>query len=173
MNELFTNLLFSFSENWHDFFDTIFAGLAVITSIISAFAVRQVAKAQEAQAKIEEKNKKKDIWHKEFLSTKRIESHTKELEKILLDQALPCQEKCKQLNAKMFEFFYNVVDYVSFFDQLQYEYLKTTVMEAIDNVMFSIAAMPHTPTGEETEKILDVYRMKLTYCFYKMDIDKK
>jgi hypothetical protein len=39
--------------------------------------------------------------------------------------------------------------------------------------MFSLLAMPRTPTGEETEKILDVYRMKLTYCFYKMDIDKK
>ena len=72
----------------------------------------------------------------------------------------------------MFEFFYNVVDYVSFFDQVQYEYLKTTVMEGIDNVMFSVAALPQNPSGEEVEKILDVYRMKLTYCFYKMDIDK-
>jgi hypothetical protein len=172
MSDLLTNLLFSFAEDWHNFFDTLFAGLALITSIISAIAVRSVAKAQEAQAKIQEKSKKKDLWHKEFLSTKQIEAHTKDLEKILLNEALPSQEKCNQLNKKMFEFFYNVVDYVSFFDQVQYEYLKTTVMEGIDNIMFSVAALPQNLSGEEVEKILDVYRMKLTYCFYKMDIDK-
>ena len=161
-----------FDKNWHDLFDIIISACAVIVSIISAIAVRSVAKAQESQAKIQEKSKKKDLWHKEFLSTKQIEIHTKDLENILASQTWTCQEKCTRLNKKMFEFFYNVVDYVSFFDQMQYAYLKTTVMEAIDNVMFSVAALPQSPSGEEVEKILDVYRMKLTYCFYKMDIDK-
>ena len=153
MSELLTNLLFSMSQDWHDFFDIIISAVAVCVSIFSAIAVRLVAQAQKEQAKIEEKSKKKDLWHKEFLSSKQIEIHTKELEKILSSQTLNCQEKCTKLNKKMFEFFYNVVDYVSFFDQVQYEYLKTTVMEAIDNIMFSVAALPQNPSEEEVEKI--------------------
>ena len=72
----------------------------------------------------------------------------------------------------MFKFFYNVVDYVSFFDSVEYEQMKTTIMTAMDNVMFSIVYMEREPTAKDVEKILDIYRMKLTYYFYKIDIDQ-
>ena len=147
--------------------------VSLLVSCISAFGVFAVANAQKRQAIVEEQNKKKDIWHKEILSTEKIEEHAKEFEVILKCKTLNRQEKCEKLNAKMFEFFYNVVDYVSFFDSVKYEELKTTIMTAVDNVMFSIVYMDHDPTNEDVEKILDIYRMKLTYYFYKMDIDNQ
>ena len=147
--------------------------VSVLVSIVSAVGVFAVANAQKRQAVVQEQNKKKDIWHKEILSTEKIEEHAKQFEVILKCKALTRQEKCEKINAKMFEFFYNVVDYVSFFDSVKYEELKTTIMTAVDNIMFSIVYMEHEPNSEDVEKILDIYRMKLTYYFYKMDIDQE
>lgn len=145
---------------------------STLAALISALGVFAVARAQSKQAEAEKQNQKKNIWHKEMLSTQKIETHVKEIETVLYDQALTDQEKCNALNTKMLDFFYNVVNYVSFFDLVQYEKLKTEIMIAMDNVMFTLILREGELTPADVEKALDVYRMKLTYHFYKIDIDQ-
>lgn len=145
---------------------------STLAAVISALGVFAVAKAQSKQAEAEKQNQKKNTWHKEMLSTEKIEAHVKEVEAVLRDSTLSCQGQCSALNKKMLDFFYNVVNYVSFFDIVQYESLKTGIMSAMDNVMFSLALKEAELDPDEIEKILDVYRMKLTYHFYKIDIDQ-
>lgn len=145
---------------------------STLAALISALGVFAVARAQSKQAEAEKQNQKKNTWHKEMLSTEKIETHVKEVEAVLRDETLNDQEKCTALNARMLDFFYNVVNYVSFFDLVQYETLKTGIMAAMDNVMFALVLREGPMTENDVEKALDVYRMKLTYHFYKIDIDQ-
>ncbi len=147
--------------------------LSAFAAIISAVGVFAVARSQSLQAEAEKQTQKKNTWHKEMLSTEKIDAHAKEVEEVLNDSTLSKQEKCTALNTKMLDFFYNVVNYVSFFDLVQYETLKTNIMSAMDNVMFSVVYQEKPLTADDVDKIMDVYKMKLTYHFYKIDIDQK
>lgn len=166
MTEFFNSLGTWFAENTAEL-------LSALAALVSAFGVFAVARSQSLQAEAEKQTQKKNTWHKEMLSTEKIDVHAKEVEQVLADHTLNKQEKCAALNTKMLDFFYNVVNYVSFFDLVQYERLKTGIMSAMDNVMFSVVFQENQPTEAELDKIMDVYKMKLTYLFYKIDIDQK
>ena len=156
--------------NW--FAEHVLEFCSTAAAVVSSLGVFAVARAQSKQAEAEKQNQKKNTWHKEMLSTEKIEVHVTDVATVLQDNTLSCQGQCSALNKKMLDFFYNVVNYVSFFDINQYENLKGGIMAAMDNVMFSLALSTEPLSTEDVEKILDVYRMKLTYHFYQIDIDQ-
>lgn len=154
----------------NDPFDTV---IGLFTALVSLASVVSVILLQVQQARLDRQTKhseKKNSWYRtEVLSANKLENHVEALRKVLNDDALTKEQTCTKINDTMLDFFYKSVNYIAFFDLKHYNELKQKIMAATDNIMYSVL-IEDSLTEEKTEKILEIYRMKLTYLFYEYDM---
>ena len=153
-----------------DPFDTV---IGLFTALVSLASVVSVILLQVQQARLDRQAKhgeKKNSWYRnEVLSANKLENHVESLRSILNNPDLSKEQICNKINDTMLDFFYKSVNYIAFFDLRHYNELKQKIMAATDNIMYSVL-IEDALTEEKTEKILEIYRMKLTYLFYEYDM---
>jgi high-affinity Fe2+/Pb2+ permease len=154
----------------NDPFDTV---IGLFTALVSLASVVSVILLQVQQARLDRQTKhgeKKNSWYRnEVLSANKLENHVESLRTVLTNPDLTKEQMCTKINDTMLDFFYKSVNYIAFFDLRHYNELKQKIMAATDNIMYSVL-IEDVLTEEKTEKILEIYRMKLTYLFYEYDM---
>lgn len=153
--------------------ELIINALTVLISAVSAISVVVISVQQSKWARQERQQNKKNTWyHSEVISEDKIKRHIDvEMREILEDETLSKAEICEKLNEAMLDFFYRTVNYTAFFDLKPYNELKQKMMEAVDNMMYSVL-MEDTPLDpNKADKFLEIYRMKIIYLFYEYDLN--
>lgn len=141
-----------------------------IITILNAFFVAFLSIREIRREKIGKLEGKKKSWYQsEVISDAKIRRHIDDMRDILMSGS-PKYETCEKINDAMLDFFYTSVNYVAFFDIKYCESLKSRIMEAADQAMYSILTDDDELTRREADKILKVYRMKIIYLFYEFDM---